>query len=136
MQNLSDHIKDLNPTNCALIVNQITKGDFESPQILNDVIQQIKRLVEVAGSAEQVRSTATILSKLGLTNDSHKLFEEDHDLEEFSERFVMGRTFSNNLLILNRSQSLDAKEKSNLVADNILNVSVVLFSSLEFIINT
>ena len=137
LQNLSDHIKDLNPTNCALLVNQITKGDFESPQILNDVIQQIKRLVEVAGSAEQVRSTATILSKLGLTNDSHKLFEEDHDLEEFSERFIMGRTFSNNLLILNRSQSLDAKEKSNLVADNILNVSVVvLFSSLEFIINT
>lgn len=136
LQNLSDHIKDLNPTNCALLVNQITKGDFESPQILNDVIQQIKRLVEVAESAEQVRSTATILSKLGLTNDSHKLFEEDHDLEEFSERFIMGRTFSNNLLILNRSQSLDAKEKSNLVADNILNVSVLLFSSLDFIINT
>ena len=126
LQNLSDHVKDLNPKNCAILVNHLSKGDVESPQIFNDVVQQLKRLVDIAQSAEQVRTAANILSKFGLTNDSHKLSEEGHELEEFAERFTMGRTHSNRLLILNRSQSIDAKERSNLLADNILDVSIIL----------
>ena len=126
LQNLSDHVKDLNPKNCAILVNHLSKGDVESPQIFNDVVQQLKRLVDIAQSAEQVKTAATILSKFGLTNDSHKLSEEGHELEEFAERFTMGRTHSNRLLILNRSQSIDAKERSNLLADNILDVSIIL----------